>query len=284
MDAGGTRYLRPLRGPSDVNAADNVDITGSDLAVRVHQGPLLGVRARSDRRTVPAGEPVNLTAEVTGAAPGQALSFDWTFGDGTGKPGQAVRHRFRTPGVYEAVVSVTGADDSGGSSAPLRIRVGDPPKDVGNTGGGTGERRRSPAQGPGGGTDSDGGPGHAGAPTTATPTWSPRRPLPRHSPNPKRLGPASPRPMSSQSRQRPPRRAVAGPMIRGTLVAARTTTPLPGGTSAPSRGGEPAAARRGTDPRSDPLAPVAGILAVVALIGSGAPRAPRAATSPGGGP
>ena len=36
MDAGGARYLRPLRGPEDANGADNVDITGGDLDVRVH--------------------------------------------------------------------------------------------------------------------------------------------------------------------------------------------------------------------------------------------------------
>ncbi|MDX6722448.1 MAG: hypothetical protein QOD73_852, partial [Solirubrobacteraceae bacterium] len=48
MDAGGARYLRPLRGPDDVNGADNVDITDGDLIVRVHAGPLLVVRATAD--------------------------------------------------------------------------------------------------------------------------------------------------------------------------------------------------------------------------------------------
>jgi PKD domain len=283
MDAGGTRYLRPLRRPSDVNAADNLDITGSDLAVRVHQGPLLGVRARTDRRTVPAGEAVNLTAEVTGAPPGQTLSFDWTFGDGTGKPGQAARHRFRTPGVYEAVVTVNGADDSGGSSAPLRIRVGEPPNAAGDTGGGTGERQRSPAQGParGGSTDGDGEPSQRAPSTTATPTSStpapaaPATPLPQRTSQPPRPLPTASSPLRRAARPRPQSRTLAGPVIRGTLVAARTTTPLAGDTSAPSRGGEPAAARRGTDPRSDPFAPVAGILAAMALMGLGGRRERR---------
>jgi hypothetical protein len=286
IDAGGTRYLRPLRGPSDVNAADNVDVTDGDLALRVHHGLLLGVQARTDRRAVPAGEPVNLTAVVTDSAPGNALSFAWTFGDGTGKPGEAARHRFRTPGVYEAVVTVTGADDSGGSSEPLRIRVGDPPKAAGGAGGGTGERRRSPTNGParGGGTADAVTPSKPAPSTTATPTLSTPAPA---APTTRR---AQPRRTSRPPRQRPaesarPRRAalpgrrsrtLAGPIIRGTLVGAWSTTPPPGPASAPSRVGESAAARRGTDPHSDAFAPVAGILVTVALLGLGAHRERRA--------
>jgi hypothetical protein len=64
-------------------------------------------------------------------------------------------------------------------------------------------------------------------------------------------------------------------VVRGTLVAASTTTPLPGVTPAASRSSEPAAARRGTDPRTDPFAPVAGILAGMALMGLGVRRERR---------
>jgi hypothetical protein len=59
--------------------------------------------------------------------------------------------------------------------------------------------------------------------------------------------------------------------VRGTLVAARAAAVLPGAGAPP--GAEPAAAvRRGTDPGRDPLAPVAGVLAVLALVGLGAYR------------
>ncbi|MEA2286987.1 MAG: hypothetical protein QOJ21_3030, partial [Solirubrobacteraceae bacterium] len=159
IDAGGTRYLRPLRGPDDVNATDNIGVTGADLVIRVHQGPLLAVRAEADRRAVRAGESVSFTAQVEGATPGAALTYDWTFGDGTHTRGPAVRHVFRTPGVYDALVSVNGADDSGGSSVPLRIRVGDPPEGGGAAGGGTGDRGRAPAQGPAKVTSSNDGGG-----------------------------------------------------------------------------------------------------------------------------
>jgi hypothetical protein len=275
MDAGGTRYLRPLRNRSDVNATDNIDITGGDLAVRVHQGPLLDVRARADRRALPAGDPVTLSAEVIGSARGRGLRFEWTFGDGSRSSGPAVRHRYRSPGVYEAFVTVGGVDDSGGSSAPLLIRVGEPPTTPGDTGGGTGERRRSPAHGPARGTGAggEGEPSGSGSSTSAGPTSSSPAP-PSGEPRPR-----SPSPSSQQSAprsQRPARgtrrrsRALDGAVVRGTLVATRTTTPLAAGRS-PSSGG-PAAARRGTDPRSDPFALAAGILAAVGLLGLGGRR------------
>jgi hypothetical protein len=287
MDAGGTRYLRPLRGPSDVNAVDNIDITGGDLAVRVHQGPLLHVRARADRRSVPAGEPVALSAEIIGPARGQGLRFEWTFGDGSRRQGRAVRHRFRAPGVYEVAVTVNGVDDSGGSSAPLLIRVGDPPTTSGDTGGGPGERRRSPAHGPargeseggegegGVGEGGEGEPSEPGPSAPAGPTSSSPAPASRP-PRQRPTSPSSPQPAPERERPRTePRRqsiAPAGPVVRGALVSARTTTPLPDGTSASFRAGGPAAARRGTDPQSDPFALAAGILAAMALVGFGGRR------------
>jgi hypothetical protein len=282
MDAGGTRYLRPLRGPSDVNAADNIGITGGDLVVRVHQGPLLRVRTRTNRRTVPAGEPVTLSAEVVGPVRGQGLTFDWTFGDGSGRPGRTVRHRFRTPGVYEAVVTVTGADDSGGSSAPLLIRVGEPPTTPGNKGGGTGERRRAPAHGPAR-SQGAGGEGDSPAPGSSTPTGpagsspAPAAPFPQPRPTSQSTPepPATPRRARPTGRPRRESRPPAGPVVRGTLVASRATTPLAGGNSATSRRGGPAAARHGTDPRSDPLALVGGVLAAMVLLGLGVRRERR---------
>jgi PKD domain len=164
MDAGGARYLRPLRGPDDANGADNVDITGGDLVVTIHQGPLLVVRARADRRAVRAGTVVHFAAEIVSGA-GQGLSYAWRFGDGATASGPAAGHAFAAPGTYEAVVTVDGTDDSGGSSAPLRIRVGRPPPAGGAVGGGSGDRRRSPAQGPARGSGGAGGgrPGGSGA-------------------------------------------------------------------------------------------------------------------------
>jgi hypothetical protein len=259
--------------------------------MRVHAGPLLVVRATADRRTVAAGKAVHLTAEVvSGATPGQALAYAWRFGDGAAASGQAVRHAFAAAGVYEAVVTVSGADDSGGSSAPLRIRVGAARTGAGDTGGGTADRRRAPAQGPSAGASNSGGaappapsttpaPARTSAPpaTTAAPAPDPSSPAssPRTgAPEPKRpLRQRRPAPARGRTSAAPRRRA--GRLVRGTLVAARVAAALPGATP-PGAPLPPAAARRGTDPRRDPLAPAAGILAAIALVGVGVRRERRA--------
>jgi hypothetical protein len=307
MDAGGARYLRPLRGPDDANGADNVDITAGELVVRVHQGPLLVVRATADRREVRAGTAVHFGVEIVSGA-GQGLRYAWRFGDGAAASGPAVSHAFAAPGVYEAVVTVSGTDDAGGSSAPLRIRVGDPPNDDGGAGGGTGDRRRAPAQGPVEGDDDGGGGASSATPapdahaptapaaTAPAPTApaatapaatapAPGSPAPA-APAPVRPAPsptASPRPAAPARRERrvpapkrasaPPRRPV-GSVVRGTLVAASLATPLPGGARPAAV--RPAVARRGRDPVRRPLAPAVGVLAALALVGLGARRERRA--------
>jgi hypothetical protein len=286
MDAGGTRYLRPLRGPEDVNGADNVDITGDDLEVRVHTGPLLVVRATADRRDVRARTTVHFAAEVVTGA-GQGLRWSWRFGDGASATGQAVAHAFTAPGVYEAVVTVDGSDDSGGASAPLRVRVGAPPKAPGETGGGSGERDRAPAQGPADAPkDSKGGGSTTPAPAARAPNApAPAAPAPAPAPatSPAPAPSAAPAP-APRPRARPaparrrrtttPRPRPGGRVVRGTLVAASVPASLPGAT--PNAAAAQAAARRGTDPKRAPLAPAAGILVAIALVGLGAARERRA--------
>jgi hypothetical protein len=292
MDAGGARYLRPLRGPADVNGADNVDITGGDLEVRVHTGPLLVVRATADRREVRARTTVQFAARIVSGA-GQGLSYSWRFGDGASASGQAVAHAFAAAGVYEAVVTVDGADDSGGASAPLRIRVGAPPKAAGDTGGGNGARDRAPAQGPADANDAPApaspapaaparsAPGSS-APAPAAPAPAPPAPVPPASaPSTSPAQPAAPatRPRArARSRAAGPQAAAArrpaGRVVRGTLVAASVPAALPGATARAA--GAQAAARRGVDPKRAPLAPAAGALAAIALVGLGAARERRA--------
>jgi hypothetical protein len=266
IDAGEIRYLRPLRGPDDANAADNIGITEGDLVIRAHQGRLLTVRATADRRTVPAGRPVHLSAEVLGgAAPGHELTFVWSLGDGTRKRGPAVRHAYATPGVYEAVVTVTGSDDSGGSSTPLRLTVGDPPESAGDTGGGRGDRRRAPAQGPAEGPTSTGA---AASPTPAAPGSPFTAPqTPDATPAPSDRQPAPQRRVEPLARQESDTE-----VVRGTLVSTDIAA-LPG---RPPPAGGPVAARRGTEPRRGGIGPLAGILAAVAFVGLGIRRERRA--------
>jgi len=67
-------------------------------------------------------------------------------------------------------------------------------------------------------------------------------------------------------------------VIRGTLVAARTTTPIVG-EGATSLSGA-AAAKRGTDPSSDPFGWIAGVLAAGALVWLGGRRELRGRPEP----
>ena len=67
LDADSVRFLRPVRDDADVNGADNIATAGDDLAVRVHQGPLLEVALRVAPSRPRARERVHLEARVTGA-------------------------------------------------------------------------------------------------------------------------------------------------------------------------------------------------------------------------
>jgi hypothetical protein len=166
------------------------------------------------------------------------------------------------------VVTVDGADDSGGASDPLRIRVGNPPRDPGETGGGRGDRRQAPAQGPVGGgggsgngatADGSGGAAESSAAAASSP--------------PANAGDAS------VARHLNAARAAGGRVISGTLVAARVAAPLTGPTQA-SNDGDTAAARRGTDPGSDPFGWIAGVVAACALLWLGGRRELRARPEP----
>ena len=239
MDAGGARYLRPLRSPDDSNGADNVDITGGDLVVAVHAGPLLVVRARADRHEVRARTVVHFTAEIVSGA-GQGLTYAWRFGDGASASGPAVGHAFAAAGVYEAVVTVDGTDDSGGSSAPLRIRVGKPPSAPGATGGGTGARRRAPAQGPargsgdgsGGRPSGSGSSGSSGSAGSSGPASSSPPPAVTSPPAPAATSPAPP-PRAAAPRRPPSAAPSPSPRPR----SARRRPPAPRSSTPPGRVG-----------------------------------------------
>ena len=64
------------------------------------------------------GQPVSFSATGSTVAGGsQIVSFDWTWGDGTGASGADVTHLYNNPGVYE--VTLTVADDKGRSNRAM---------------------------------------------------------------------------------------------------------------------------------------------------------------------
>ena len=121
-----TQYLRPLRSPSDLNGADQIAISnGQPLDVYLYTGPLLSVTATATPNPVAVKRPVTLTAHVSNrtAADG-SLTYTWAFGDNQKATGITVKHSYAVAGPWTPSVTVQGANDSGGVSAPLVVTVG----------------------------------------------------------------------------------------------------------------------------------------------------------------
>ncbi|MGV1050353.1 MAG: PKD domain-containing protein, partial [Solirubrobacterales bacterium] len=161
VDANSTHFFRPVIGPEDVNAGDNIAADGGEaLPIGVHEGALLEVGASASQSAPDSGQAIRLSASASGALPGEQLSYQWSFGDGTGDEGKAVSHAFSGSGTFEVTVTVVGDRDSGGQSSPLAILVGDPPHaQVTGSTSKPGERHGGRPAGAGGGTGAGRGTG-----------------------------------------------------------------------------------------------------------------------------
>jgi len=124
-------FFRPYRGSSclaDANANDWVrPPNGDPLRIAITTDALLKVRARASTTQPTVGQPDTFSATVLRPPSGASLSYTWTFSDDTTAQGAVVTHGFPAAGTYQAVVSVTGSDRSGGTSTPLAITVGAAP-------------------------------------------------------------------------------------------------------------------------------------------------------------
>jgi PKD domain len=147
-----TQYLRPLRGPTDTNGDDAIVASGGDaLDIYVYSGPLLDVIANATPTSATIGKSVTFTARVSNpSAADGTLTYKWNFDDGSSAAGATVTHRFSAIGSYDAVASVQGAgNDSGGTSPPVSVLVGSPPKGgTGGSAGGTNGNQHAPSGGP----------------------------------------------------------------------------------------------------------------------------------------
>ena len=80
-------------------------------------------------RVAAVGEPVHLDAGASQDPDGQIESYQWDFGDGASERGARVKHSYRRPGRYAAVLTV--ADDAGVANSRttdrLNVSVNDPP-------------------------------------------------------------------------------------------------------------------------------------------------------------
>lgn len=228
--------------PASAEAAARLVVSAPEQPLRLtlSGGAAIAVSATADPDRAEPGRTVRLRAFVVGGDAGGAISYRWTFDDGSVGAGREVSHRYATAGVYQAYVTVTAADGAGGTSKPVRVVVGRAAvaagggRVTGGVGGSaatpTGGRSTTPRAGaPGAGAPRAGAPG-AGAPGAGAPRAA----------APSAAG-ASPSTPAAEVEASPPRhRARAPPRSRAPRPAPAVRTPA---RRASKRPAPPAAAR-----------------------------------------
>ena len=131
-EPGGTRFLRPVRGPTSTNARDSF-VSSAPLDVTVGGGVLLAVRASATPRRASTGRTVSFSARVRFPPPGATLTYEWDFGDGTKGFGAQATHQYSEEGEFQAQVTARGTGGSTaacpetcGGAASISVRVGKP--------------------------------------------------------------------------------------------------------------------------------------------------------------
>lgn len=229
------RFFRPLRGPEDDNATDDVN-PGIDqdlrLVIKTKNGTRkLAVSAQALPSKPKVGETVAFSARVEG---GGDLRYFWDFGDGgprTQTTQPEVTHAYAAAGSFQPTVSVLAPGGSGGADSTVRIEVGTP------VDGGTASTPTPPAPAPAagsGGSGSGGGDapsgGGTGAPGAAE--TGPRRGKTQGSGIPR---PASGRRASRSQKQKQPETR--------SSTARRASTTAPAGGTPSTDGAAPEAAQ-----------------------------------------
>jgi hypothetical protein len=293
----GTGFIRPSAGAGDLNAADSFE-SPAGLTIAMRKGASLQARVEATPRKVKVGEKVDFRAVVERSGSGEALSYSWYFDDGGSAEGETATHAFAKPGSYSVVVGVTAAGEDTGTSAVVRIQVGEAPKGgPDRKGGGTNKSKGAPdhgaAEGPSGPTSSSGSSPSAAAPgseATAPVVPSPSVPAPATAePSPKAEQTRAKRQAEAKrekqlkakreerqsakaKRARASTPTPSGEVVRGELLAGSVEEVEPPAATPKQR----AAARTGT-PRGDEHGGGGGVPdaawglgAVVALLGIGA--------------
>jgi hypothetical protein len=126
-----TVFFRPITGPGDNNASDDVaSPAGAPLDITVQISAQLSVTASATPKRAGVGQTVTFSAAAADLPPGAEASYDWSFGDGTTASGAVVSHAYAAIGQYAAAVNVTVAASLGsaGASQVLTVVVGNPRK------------------------------------------------------------------------------------------------------------------------------------------------------------
>jgi len=240
VDSVGTRYFRPVRDDRDGNARDNLSTrTDSPLEGWVQTGRVLSVTAEGEPGQVDPGDTVTFGAEVTGTLPNEQVTIRWTFGDGASATGRNVTHAYGAQGAYDALATVTGSRDSGGTSDLVRVRVGEGRRDTGTgvpggeqnpTGPGGGPAKGDPSGEPGGRNGNRNGAGDretGGSPDREGSNSVPDSAPPAGSHEPVEAAPAGEAPSQKSTgnadaqRDEPGSTTTGGQRVQGLLLAAR---------------------------------------------------------------
>ena len=270
VDTGVIGFIRPSAGPGDANERDSFSLSGGKpLSVVARTGAQLTVSAEGTRRRLSAGGAVVFSGEATGAPPGEQLTYEWRFGDGTTAIGTRVRHVFDETGRFDVVLRVTGDGDSGGTSDPVSVQVGEPSERKQGEGSGESTEQGAPKSGP---QTSEGGAAPA-PPTAAAPAPVAPLPTPIAPPAPSTPTPSSPPTPPAQPDPGAGDSAEAIGTVSGLRIA-------PGGQARRAQlsgAALPAASAGGEAPERSAATVPTGLIAAVVLLALGAWREGRRA-------
>ena len=260
-------FARDSGGRDDVNGPDLfTSSSGTPIRVTVSPTAVLSVRVTTGRDRIEPGGRVRFEATVEGQLPGEALDYEWRFGNGRTAAGVGgAVHRFARRGRYEVVLRVTGDQGSGGSSAPVLVQVGAPVRAGAGTGSGS-ERGVAPmngaADGSGGTPPGPAQPGRgAGARRAAERRAAERRAADRRAADRRAAERRAAGRRAGERRAGERRQTVRGVLLGAAGSAAAAPLRASAGT---------VAARAGSPDRDSALAGLAGAGACALLLAAGA--------------
>jgi PKD repeat protein len=269
-----TLFLRPQQNANDLNAGDQIPAqNGAALDFYVYSGPVLTITANGPTSAT-KHQRVTFRGQISGATPADGtLHYAWTFDDGSRpRTGLSTTHAFTTSGNYQVVLTVTGRNGSGGVSPALTVDVGSAPKPSGpgTTSRGTSERHSSSPTGPQnshgrtpGGSSGGASPTNSNQATHTSTTTTTQRTSTR---------PAHTRPPAKpkkRNRSTPPT-TTATTLVDGRLISYITPVPASQLINPPTHTTPAHAPPSAAPRRTNPIAVVGGVCAIILLLGAGA--------------
>jgi hypothetical protein len=222
-------YVRPDRvGVSDAAASDVV-VEDAPLVVSVYEGPRLDVSISASASSVAQGTAITFTSSVANAD-GNALDYQWDFGDGAMASGADPPPHAFGAGSYTVSLLVTdGAGGSGGSATDVTISSPTPQTttQATKTTGPTHSRGKTPGDGAGKPTKSA-GTGQPGTTKGAGKHHPTTKPKPKPKPKPKSKPKPKPKPSVTASTHKSSSGGSAQPSGPISVTHTGTTGAAPG--------------------------------------------------------